>query len=538
MISVLVHLPVYGVLGVLRDVLAERQAGARGQAPSEIEFTVTDEDESADLVDPESTATKQAAKAKRDDPAKKAPEPKQQEEKKVALPTMPAAPKPPPPAAQKLSQQAIKQKSKDPTAAPPPDTKFIAEENQRVEEETQAAVRSYTQDDPEPVAGATAKSEGENAGNDSQTDIEDARDKQGSTARHVTQDEAKQERPDKAEETPVVAAAGNGREQGAPNGGESASVGTQLPEYETVTVSDGSGTFVVRIPKVRGQTNGAEAKTGLGLGSAGGGTGAGAAARGKHAGEYGFGEGMNPSAPSLRVPFSAFAEAIGQDNLDDMRKQYAEEKRSRLRGGERQRMWKDFRTAIENFVPSVRVGNQTALNAAASPFANYLTDVHLRFHREFADEFLPSLPIMSTSPLANPELVTVLEIILNRNGSVHRVGIVSTSGVLAYDFGAWASVMRAQPYPDAPSAILSGDGRVYFHWGFYRNQRQCGTFNAEPYILPNPPGSPSEGVDPGVGPMPGGILPRDVVPEAQPPSREGRLQLPQGAPAPAPSPAG
>jgi hypothetical protein len=34
---------------------------------------------------------------------------------------------------------------------------------------------------------------------------------------------------------------------------------------------------------------------------------------------------------------------------------------------------------------------------------------------------------------------------------------------------------------------------VYFHWGFYRNQRQCGTFNAEPYILPNPRGTPARG---------------------------------------------
>ena len=52
-------------------------------------------------------------------------------------------------------------------------------------------------------------------------------------------------------------------------------------------------------------------------------------------------------------------------------------------------------------------------------------------------------------------------------------------------------MLRAQPYPAAPSSILSGDGRVYFHWGFYRNQRQCGTFNAEPYILPNPRGTPA-----------------------------------------------
>ena len=33
---------------------------------------------------------------------------------------------------------------------------------------------------------------------------------------------------------------------------------------------------------------------------------------------------------------------------------------------------------------------------------------------------------------------------------------------------------------------MSGDGRVYVHWDFYNNERQCGTFNAEPYILPMP----------------------------------------------------
>jgi hypothetical protein len=72
---------------------------------------------------------------------------------------------------------------------------------------------------------------------------------------------------------------------------------------------------------------------------------------------------------------------------------------------------------------------------------------------------------------------------------VHRVGVVRSSGLLPFDFGAFNSVLRGQPYPPPPSSILSGDDRVYFHWGFYRNQRQCGTFNAEPYIVPNPRGS-------------------------------------------------
>jgi hypothetical protein len=95
------------------------------------------------------------------------------------------------------------------------------------------------------------------------------------------------------------------------------------------------------------------------------------------------------------------------------------------------------------------------------------------------------------SPYQDPTLVTKLEIVLNRDGSVYRVGIVHSSGLLPFDFGAFNSVLRGQPYPPAPSEILSGDGRVYFHWGFYRNERQCGTFNAEPYILPNPRGTPA-----------------------------------------------
>ena len=69
--------------------------------------------------------------------------------------------------------------------------------------------------------------------------------------------------------------------------------------------------------------------------------------------------------------------------------------------------------------------------------------------------------------------------------------MVRSSGFEPFDFGAFNAVMRAQPYPPAPDPILSGDSRAYVHWGFYRNERQCGTFNARPYILPNPSGAPT-----------------------------------------------
>ncbi|MCA9603933.1 MAG: TonB C-terminal domain-containing protein, partial [Myxococcales bacterium] len=304
---------------------------------------------------------------------------------------------------------------------------------------------------------------------------------------------------------------GNGQRAGGDNGGARAASGAETPEYETLTVQDGSGSFVIRVPKERGERDHARLSDAHGHGDSGAGSGAGAEGRSPRGGLHGEGGGLHHNGPQLALSWRSFLDSVNEDELREDRERYVEERKSRLRGGERQKLWKEFRAAIENFVPSVKPGNQTALNAAASPFANYLTAVHRRIHREYAYEFLAGLPIGGTSPFADPNLVTELEIILNRNGTIHRVGVVSPSGLLAFDYGAWAAVMRGQPYPEAPPQILSGDGRVYFHWGFYRNERQCGTFNAEPYILPNPPGSPapSPGLD---GPLPGGIVPRDSEP--------------------------
>jgi TonB family protein len=143
------------------------------------------------------------------------------------------------------------------------------------------------------------------------------------------------------------------------------------------------------------------------------------------------------------------------------------------------------------------------------------------------------------SPFNDPTLMTKLEIILNRDGTVDRIGVVKPSGFLAFDYGAYNSVMRAQPYPEAPTSILSGDGKVYVHWGFYRGGRQCGTFNAEPYILPHPPGTPG----PGTGGLrdleSGGLVPDGAQPTwGTQPAREEGAPGGEGAPPEEPPPPG
>ena len=447
--SVSVHLPVYEVLGDLADHLRELADEARKTSdlePVEVEFNVTD------------SFTAEAPRQRKRQNAKRRAKPQQKLARAVAQQKKQRQ-KPPPPHEQP-TRQAIQQRSQNPDVEPPPDARYIAQENQRVEEETVAKVRNYIRDDEETAVGQQQKPSStlDKEGNSQDDKIADARDKQGSEARTVTEDEAKRERPDKAIDADPIKAERVTSE--SPNGRRASTTGDQpgMQRDKTITITDGAGTFTVSRPTSTGKGGGQRA------------------------------EGRGPGT---QLTWSKFEAAVGSDKLREDRRARIAEHKSSQQGVSREKTWNQFRAAIENFTPAVKPGSQTALNAAASPFASYIAAVHRRIHRQFADRFLRNLPMFAGSPYSDPTLMTKLEIVLNGDGSVHRVGIARSSGLLPFDFGAFNSVLRAQPYPPAPDSILSGDGRVYFHWGFYKNQRQCGTFNAEPYILPNPPGTPA-----------------------------------------------
>lgn len=537
-VSLAIHLPIYGALGVLAKLFKDESA-ATAPEPVTVEFDVGEPSE-ADQGDRDEP-TEEAEAAAEPQPAVEEPprrrqrvaereeaeEPEEpEEEAEEEEPAAVAEAQPAPPPEDHANLQAVQQRSQNPEEAPD-NPQYIAEENNRVEEETVAELRNYQRDDVEQSAGREQEPVGEELGNANEDEIADAREMEGSDQRSPTEEEARAERPRQAPDRPLpsVAARGDTAREGAADtaegatdareggdrGGATASGGGETRQ-RMVTVSDGMGTFRIAVPdEPEGAGPGAgggEARPGTGRGDQGSGERAGRAGAGRR-GDRGRGRGTGRRGPDLRVSWSQFEEVYTEEELREEREAWVEERRSRLRGSNREESWREFRAAIENFAPNVRPGNQTALNAAASPFANYLAHVHRRIHREFADGFLRGLPAGGTSPFADRTLNTKLEIILNRDGTVHRIGVVKTSGFLPFDHGAFASVMRGQPYPEAPSQIVSGDGRVYFHWGFYRNERQCGTFNAEPYILPNPPGTP----DGAGGPLRDrGVVPRGARP--------------------------
>ena len=76
---------------------------------------------------------------------------------------------------------------------------------------------------------------------------------------------------------------------------------------------------------------------------------------------------------------------------------------------------------------------------------------------------------------------------LNGDGTVDKVTVIRPSGYLPFDVAAIDVVYSAGPYADPPRAIRSRNGKIYVHWTFHRDERQCATSGVDYFILDNPP---------------------------------------------------
>jgi TonB family protein len=207
---------------------------------------------------------------------------------------------------------------------------------------------------------------------------------------------------------------------------------------------------------------------------------------GKKAGKKGL-PGLNTN-----LAFQDYERIMGKERIDEERQVAARKMSSKK--GRWERKLDAIRSSLENFVPDVRPGNQTALKTRAHPFALYVARMHRRIHELWGFGFLEDLDNKSADyPLNDPNLWTNLEVSVNPDGTVHKVTIAKTSGKTEFDVAAIDTVISAAPYDATPEAIRSVDGRIYLRWGFYRNWRQCGTFNVEPYILTEVPDDGGKG---------------------------------------------
>jgi TonB family protein len=451
--SLAVHLPTYISLGWLAEYFAARSE-ADAIARRDLEPQV------AYFELPESLEDEPTRDEPDLDPEREEKREKDREEEKVVLvppPEVKPEPKPEPvpekleratpPPPPEDAEHAVIQKSRDPSVEPPPDARFVADENSRVEEETVAAVTNTVRDDevaelPKNPDPSTDRDQGA----DSSDELGGVRDRPGTERRPPVEATSPERRVD--DRRPE-------RQRG-----------DRRTQPGDVVVDDGFGTFVVR----RGSDRSAESGEG--------------------------GRSERRRAINLKLGYSQLEGVIGADVLSSEREQFAEERRSRRRGKDHAEDFREFRSAIENFVSNVKVGNQTALNARRSPFAAYIQRVHLRFHEAF-HELVANLP--SDAAHSDLDLVTRLEIVLEANGALAAVGVVRSSGQILFDHAAFAAVKRGAPFPDAPGEITSNDGRVYLQWDFRRDPMACHQLHARPFIL--------EGL-----PVPPIDRPRDTVP--------------------------
>jgi TonB family protein len=187
-----------------------------------------------------------------------------------------------------------------------------------------------------------------------------------------------------------------------------------------------------------------------------------------------------------QMAFNDYERIMGKEKVDEERQVAARKMSSKK--GRWERKLDAVKSSLENFVPDVRPGNQTALKTRAHPFALYIARMHRRIHELWGFGFLEDLDDKAADyPLNNPDLWVNLEVSVNPDGTVHKVTIAKTSGKTEFDVAAVDTVLSAAPFEPTPEAIRSVNGKIYLRWGFYRNWRQCGTFNVEPYILTDVP---------------------------------------------------
>jgi TonB family protein len=376
----------------------------------------------------------------------------------VVKPPPPIAPPPPPPEAKKPpppqppppNMTMVEVKDKNVVDKSPDDAKFLSDKNRDVAEETRA---TKTNLDKESEGKAEASRE-----NDDHTSAEI-----GGPDDRIRQLEE-----------------------------------TKATTDKHITETDHSGDNEVAKGVIRGENgdNGEEG-TGVGLLSMRGIGGRGSlvdqAHDGKKLGRRGL-PGVN-----TQLAFNDYERVMGHDKVDDERQVAARKMSSKK--GRWERKLDAIKSSLENFVPDVRPGNQTALKTRAHPYALYIARMHRRIHELWGFGFLEELDNRGADdPLNNPDLWVNLEVSVNPDGTVHKVTIAKTSGKTEFDVAAVDTVISAAPYEATPEAIRSVDGRIYLRWGFYRNWRQCGTFNVEPYILTEVPD------DGGVGALDDGAM--------------------------------
>jgi hypothetical protein len=511
---------------------------------SSLEAPSAPEDESKDVDGPPDDDSAEKVEPPKDKPPEKQPDPdsvpaverdRQKEKVKPApekekpkekdKPKPEAEPVQKPPEVQPEKNQApqrvaVVQHVEDKSQADNADAEFLADDNNRVQEQTQAQITATDQDNEKPSPGSQHMGPSEEPGDSHVTDVAHSDDSPGEVNRAPSEDKlAAREAVSVSQPQGIPEVAGRvkaGPEKSDPGEkGQTAQAPSRTQEAIEQALSGSLGAW--QIAKEREERLSRAARDArrhrpssaagdpdrpldfLGLGA----------------------DGRTERGVNLNLSPGTALAAIGQDQLAREIRADGERRRSKHQGSWKAVGIERWRPAIENYVATVKLGNQTALNTAAAPFATYLNRIHNRLHPIFAVNYLGFLDgLPGSAGLHDKDMKTNLEIVLSQSsGSIVKMGVTRTSGVTAFDISALESVQRASPFGAPPSSIVSPDGNVYLHWEFHRNPLfACSTYFARPYIIKVPQKTAPPRVDPPAGPF--------GPEEDPPPAKQGSVPSP------------
>jgi outer membrane biosynthesis protein TonB len=434
-----------------------------------------------------------------------------------------AKPKPPEVPAEKNpvpNRVAVVQHVEDKQQADNADAEFLADDNNKVQEQSQARITATDQDNEKPSPGSQHIGPSEEAGDSHVTDVAQSDDSPGELNRAPSEDKlAAREAVSVSQPQGVPEVAGRvkaGPEKNdAGEKGQTARAPSRAQEAMAQAVAGASGAWqIAKEREERLSRAASEARRHRPSSAAGD--------PNRPLDFLGLGaEGLTERGVNLNLSPGTALAAIGQDQLAREIRADGERRRSKHQGSWKAVGIERWRPAIENYVATVKLGNQTALNTAAAPFATYLNRIHNRLHPIFAVNYLGFLDgLPGSAGLHDRDMKTNLEIVLNQsNGSIVKMGVTRTSGVTAFDISALESVQRAAPFGAPPPSIVSPDGNVYLHWEFHRNPLfACSTYFARPYIIKVPQKTAPPRVDPPAGPF--------GPEEDPPPAKQGSVSSP------------
>ncbi len=200
-----------------------------------------------------------------------------------------------------------------------------------------------------------------------------------------------------------------------------------------------------------------------------------------------------PPARSLFMPsMAAYDEVFADADVT------AKERARDLSKGKRlfrnyERTSQGIKDSLTSFGHDVKPGNHTGVDPQSNAYGSYVGMIHHKIHARWANGYLMDLDVHepSGSPMNDPTLNTLLEFVIRADdGELESVNIVRSSGQLRFDAQALSIAHSIGPHPNAPPELVSPNGRVYVHWNFWRDQRQCGVFGANVFIVAEQGGSP------------------------------------------------